>query len=331
MAVVGVAGATGALGKEVLAVLDKTSWRPERVVALASARSEVPSVDYGEESVPVDDLATVNLEDLDAIVLAVPGDVAREVGERAIGDGVAVVDCSGVFVDDGDVPLVVPWVNPEALAEPPLRGVLAIPQAPAILLASVLGPLRRAGLVGAVDATVLVPASAAGRAGIDELSRQVVALFNAGTPPRKVFEQGLAFDLLPSVGTPQPDGWTDEERRARRELEALLGSFEGAVTLVGVPVFSGTSATLHVRTERPVDPVGLGKILEAGGAQVPAGRPRTLPRPRRVEGHPFAQVGRIRLDPDGHGVHLWLSFDNLRGTAAVAVSAAAALVKARRP
>jgi len=159
MTTVGVAGASGALGKEILAVLDQAPWRPARVVALASSRTSASTVDYGEESLPVDDLAQQAMGDLEAILLAVPPDVAREAGEAAVSEGVSVIDASGAFAEDDDVPLVIPWVNPEVLREPPLRGILAVPAAPATLVASVLGPLRRAGFTGRFHATVLVPAS----------------------------------------------------------------------------------------------------------------------------------------------------------------------------
>lgn len=325
---IGIAGATGALGKEVLAVLDKAPWRPDKVVAMASAQSTVPHVEYGDEQLPVDDLAAADLEGLHAVVLAVPGDAAREVGERAIGDGVLVIDATGVFAEDDDVPLVVPWVNPEALGAGSPRGVYATPGAPAILLGSVLGPLRRGGLVGPTDATVMLPASAYGRAGIDELSRQVVALFNSATPPRKVFEQGLAFDVLPWVGAIGPDGWTDAEETARAQLRRLVGDDEpAAITLVVAPVFSGMGATVTLRLPADIPIDRIERLLQDGGVQLPkAPGARNLPRTRKVEGQPFVHVARVRRGGDG-AVHLWAAMDNLRGSAAVAVSTAGALLR----
>lgn len=329
MASIGVAGATGALGKEILTVLDKTPWRPERVAAFASARSTAPHVDYGDTHVPVDDLFGANFDDLDVLILAVPTEAAREAGERAVSDGVSVVDASGAFFDDHDVPLVVPWINPETLREAPLRGVVAIPQASSLLLGSVLGPLVRAGVVAGVQATVFSPASSEGRDGIDELSRQVVALFNSATPPRKVFEQGLAFDLIPSVGTLAADGTTDRETRAVSELSRLIGPIPASVHVVGVPLFSGMAATIDIRTNQAVSAEQVAAALEAGGVTVVrTAMARQLPRPRKVEGHPFAHVARIRVDEQG--IHLWATFDNLRGSAAVAVGVAGLLVRFRK-
>jgi len=164
--VIGVAGATGALGKEVVAVLDTAPWRPDRVVPLASAATAVSFVQYGGEDLAVDDLSEQAFEALDGLVIAVPGAVADPIVDRAIEHGILVVDCSGAAVAREDVPLVVPWVNPEVLVEAPL-GALATPHPAATLLASVLGPLRRSGLGGPAHAKVLLPGSMAGRAGVE--------------------------------------------------------------------------------------------------------------------------------------------------------------------
>ena len=326
---VGVAGATGALGGEILKVLDGARWRPSQVVAFASPTTSTTHVDYGDERVPVDDFDADAIEGLDALFVAVPEKVGRKIAETATHAGVTTIDCSLAFAEDGAVPLVVPWVNPEALTEVP-RGLVAIPDPAASLLASALGPLRRAGLDGRAEAVVMVPASREGKGGIDELSRQVVALFNSNTPPRKVFKDGLAFDLLPSLGAVSDDGWTDRERSVPAQVLRLVGASTEA-TLVGVPLFSGISAHLSIRFERTVPPDLVLRVLADGGVQVPeAGGARYLPRPRRVEGRPFAHVGRVRSGADGRTIHLWLSMDNLRTTATAAVAAAAAMLRVGR-
>lgn len=327
--VVGVAGATGALGKEILAVLDRAPWRPREVVPLASAASTTPFVDWGEGQRAVDDLAQADLAELDLLICALPTAVAEQAIAEAVNEDVAVVDCSRASAVDPEVPTVLPWVNPESLAEPPR--VVRIPSAPAALLASALGPLARAGAHGAARATVLLPASHWGRGGIDELSRQVTALFNAATPPRRVFPGGLAFDLMPQVGVVADDGWTDVERQIAAEAVAVAG-WEGSLhlTVIGVPVFSGMSIQLELQPSRSI-PAELAKqILVDGGMRRPEGEgARTVPRPRRVEGQPLPMVDRIRVD-DGGGLHLWLAADNLRMSAAVAVATGGVLIRHHR-
>ncbi len=326
--VVGVAGATGALGKEILAVLDKAPWRPARVVPLASARSQIPFASWGEEQVAVDDVANADLEAMDLLFCAMPDDASTDLITRARDADVPVVDCSRSRAGDADVPCVIPWINPQHLEERP--PIVRIPSSAAILLASLLGPVARAGLSGEVDATMLVPASAWGRDGIDELSRQVTALFNSATPPRKVFPGGLAFDLAPVVGTLGPDGWTDREREVASEA-AAVSAWEGdvRVTLIGVPVFSGLSVQLRWTPSRQAPRELIDQILVDGGVRRPEGEgARRVPRPRRLDGQPFAQFDRVRVDSAG-GVHLWAVSDNLRSAAAVAVSTGGVMVRWR--
>ena len=323
---VGIVGATGAVGKELLAVLNTSPWRPDTVAAFASRSTKTPYVSYGDDSIAVDDFDAGAAGSLDLLFLAVPRAAAADIARIAGEEGVAVVDCSGVLADD-DAPLVVPWVNPEALQGDELIDAVSIPSAAASLVASVVAPLIRAGLIADIDATVRVPASHWGRSGVDELSGQVVALFNSGTPPRKVFESGLAFDLMPQVGAATASGRTDAEDRVVIELSELLGlKVAPRVELIGVPVFSGITASLRLGLTRQTDIALVARILEDGGVGL-SDDARSLPRPRRLEGRPFPQVGRIRLD--GDRLSLIAGVDNLRGTAAAAVSAAGVLLQRR--
>jgi len=325
MAVVGVAGATGALGREIVAALERAPYKPDEVVPLARAASKTPFVEYNGVNVAVDDIGDEAIERLDLLFLALPNEAAMEWGTQAIHKGVPVVDVSGALASDA-VPIGIPWVNPEVIAAAPAR-VLAVPTPEAILAASVLGPLERAGLGGACEATFFVPASRFGRDAIQELSAQVVSLFNAGTPPRKIFPDGLAFDLLPSCGEPLQAGWTESEARVTEQISRLTG-LECTVMRVGVPVFSGLSMELRIEpNKRPVADL-VAQILQDGGVEIEEGdATRGLPRPRRVEGRPFAQAGRIRVDEQGEVLRIWASMDNLRASATVAVGLGGVLLR----
>jgi aspartate-semialdehyde dehydrogenase len=326
---VAVAGATGAIGAEIVAVLDRVRWRPEELLVAASPTSAVPFVDYGDDRLPVEDVAHLDTGACDAVILALPAAVTRAVADRATADGAIVVDTSGELALDADVPIVVPWINPDRIAAVGPRRTVATPLAEALLLASILGPLARAGVGGEVHATVLVPASAFGRAGIDELSRQVAALFNAGTPPRKIFPTGLAFDLIPLLGEVGADGWAARERAVAGQVAQLVGPrFDVSVTLIGAPVFSGVSADIGLRLDRRLPPDLLQTILTDGGVRAPdEPGARYLPRPRRVEGQPFAQVARVRAaNAESTRLQLWAAADNLRATATCAVTLVAALL-----
>lgn len=325
---VAVAGATGALGGEIIKVLDQVSWRPSSLVPMARATTSVTHIDYGDERIAVDDISDDALDGVDLLFLALPSEAATAIGEAAIRLGIPTIDCSGAFAEHPSIPLVVPWVNPEVLMDLP-QGAVATPDPSATLLASALGPLRRAGMEAPTQAVVLVPASIEGKNGIEELSRQVVALFNSGSPPRKIFPNGLAFDTLPAIGALNEDGWTQAERTVAAQVARVTGiSAPIDVTLVGVPVFSGLSAHLSMQLTRAVTPELILRILADGGMQVPeAAGVRYLPRPRRVEGKPFAHVGRVRTGADGRTLHLWLSMDNLRTAATVAVASAGTMLR----
>lgn len=327
---IGVVGATGALGRELMSALDRAPWRPAEVVPLASKRTSVSHVEYGESRIAVDDIADQVLGELDAILLAAPEEVCKDVGARAMDDGVVTVDGSGYWQSDPDVPLCVPWINPERLADAVAAGAMTLPGPAAMLIASALGVLARAGLEGPAEATVMLPASSFGRGGIEELSAQVIALFNSGSPPRKVFPNGLAFDFIPQLGELDAEGWSAVERRAMAEVARLVPSSSLHLTAVAAPVFTGTSASLVLRPTRRAPAELVGRLLVDGGVVLPkdAGV-RNQPRPRNVDGRPFAHAGRVRVTPDGV-IHLWLAADNLRATAAAMVAGTAALLRGRQ-
>lgn len=313
--IVGVVGASGALGREIVAALDTAPYRPETLVPLARNNTKVPFVQYGDEDVAVDDVSDEVLERLDLLFVATPRKSAVQLANAAMRAGIPVVDCSGGLHAEG-IPMGIPWVNPEVVSRAERRA-LCVPSPEAILACSVLGPLRRAGIEGQSEATFFVPASRYGRDALEELSAQVIALFNSGSPPRKHFPDGLAFDLLPSAGE-APTGWTESEREVSAEVEAVVGV--ALTTLrVGVPVFSGISMELRVELDKHTDPVLVKQILSDGGLTVGEDRVRDLPRPRRVEGQPFAHVGRVRIDDQGEVLRIWASMDNLRASAVVAV------------
>ena len=180
-----------------------------------------------------------------------------------------------------------------------------------VLLSSVLAPLAAVGLHSA-RGTVLQSAGVDGRAGVEELSSQVVALFNHSDPRRVEYPEGLAFDLHAQVGTRAPEtGWTSSERRLALELGAALRRAPAgfALTVARVPMFSGIAAALHVRFQQPRTAEQLGTLL----AQVPFLRlADPVPGPRHLDESALAYVGRLRDDPGGDGVHLWVAADNLR-------------------
>jgi aspartate-semialdehyde dehydrogenase len=300
-------------------VLEAAPWRPEKLIALGRASTSIHQVDFGDEQVRVHDLATQDWGLLDGAILAVPRESASAAIDIAVSAGVPVVDCSGSQFDQLDVPLVVPWLNAEVMDAPRTRDVFAVPSAVSIMLATVLQPLVKAGYDDGAEATVLMPASHWGREGVSELSQQVVAMFNAGTPPRRVFPDGFAFDVTPQVGAAGVSGWTGTELQAVTETYRLCG-MRCAVSMMGVPLFSGLGAEVRLQVEEGAVAEDIVQVLRRAGLDVydgPVGR--SVPRPRRVEGEVYPRVGRVRASPVGDAVYMWVAMDNLHATAAAAV------------
>lgn len=317
---IGLVGATGALGTAILDQLSDIGWDLE-VQAFARASTRVPTVSFGESTLPVDDVDDMDLPAFDVVVVAAPREAAARWVDAAVSAGCAVVDASGARLDDLRTPLMAPWGPQEPPGGEWVSDVLGVPSAAGSLLSAVLQPLADRVGVRSAEAVVLLPASHAGRDGVEELSRQVVTLFNSQPPPRRVFPHGLAFDLLPLCGQPGPSGWTDLELRVSAEVGRLTG-VKCDVTLVGVPVFSGISATLTVTSGQALDADQVGRTLSEAGVRLSVGADgRALPRPRRVEGEPAVSAARLRPSLSGRGLHLWAGQDNLRGAAVSVVGA----------
>jgi aspartate-semialdehyde dehydrogenase len=318
--VVAVAGATGAVGRELVSVLDRVPWRPRELRALARLSSRETFLPWGEGRVGVDSLEEEDLQGVDLLFVALPAGAAAPVIRAALDADVRIVDLSGVGAAVFEAPLCVPWINPERWS--PGLGIVAIPNAASTLVASVITPLKRAGLAERCHATVLTPASVKGRGGIDELSQQVVALLNSQTPKRQLFPDGLAFDLEPFTGVLQEDGRSDGEQEVVAHVQALVG--EGCdleVAIVGVPLFSGIAMQLTVHSSRPAAVELVRQILSDGGVKMDQdGQVRSNPRPRLVEGQPFAHAGRVRVSAEGRVLQVFAAMDNLHTAAMAAAS-----------
>jgi aspartate-semialdehyde dehydrogenase len=258
---------------------------------------------------------------VDLVFLAVPPDVAREYG-RAIADhDITVIDIGANLADEA--PMCIPALDTGALDGIADGRIVCSPSAPAVLLSSTLSPLVQMG-ADSCTGTVLLSAGSAGRKGVEELSGQVIALFNQKDPPREIFPSGLAFDLHMQLGETQ-DGWTGPERRIAIETAALSGMPPDrfGLSVAMVPMFAGVMASLRIDFDHKPDIEAIRAVL-ADQPMLAVGDP--LPGPRRVAGESQIFVGRLRADPQADAVHLWAICDNLRsGASANAVAIATVL------
>ena len=323
---VALAGATGALGKELLDVLGQAPFAIDRFVPCASPATTEAEVQLGGKPHTVRDLGPEALEGIDLCFAAVPRGVGESLFRECAEAGCVVVDLSGVFLGDRQVPVLGLGLNPLERDSVRDEGAVVAPGPLALMLTALGAPFREHGLVG-LRGTAIASSAIAGREGMRELSGQVAALFNSQTPPRKVFREGLAFDLLPGWGE-QLGAWSREELVAAVHAGRILGVDPSriGVSLAVAPLFLGMAVQLHVLTERPLTAEQVEELVRAApNLRLAEGREL---QPRSCTGAAELAVGRIRDDRAGLGVHLWAACDPLRLTAANAVALVAELVEA---
>ncbi|MEU4171617.1 aspartate-semialdehyde dehydrogenase [Streptomyces sp. NPDC026665] len=324
---IAVVGATGAVGRECLALLDGGIVPVEQVVPVGSARSV--GRDLGRElglSLPLADLVTLDELDprgLDVAVFSAGAEISGREAERLASAGVLVVDNSSAFRMRPDVPLAVPQVNPGVLDERPASGLVANPNCSTIQLVRALHPVHElAGLDSVVVATYQA-ASGGGVRGLRELTEESRAVLD---DPRAQgvsggrFGQPLAFNLVPEIGLQDADGFTHEERKLVREPRKILGlpDLRVSATAVRVPVFDCHSEAVHVALREPVTAAAVEEALAAApGLRVHRrSHSPSYPMPRTVfarrEDRALVHVGRVRVGPeDERALALWVVADNL--------------------
>ncbi|WP_416966742.1 aspartate-semialdehyde dehydrogenase [Streptomyces sp. 4F14] len=324
---IAVVGATGAVGRECLALLDGGIVPVEEVVPVGSARSRGRDLRAELDlSLPVAGLVTLDELDpagLDVAVFSAGAEISAREAERLAGAGVLVVDNSSAFRMRPDVPLVVPQVNPGVLDTRPGSNLVANPNCSTIQLVRVLSPLHAlAGLEEVVVATYQA-ASGGGVHGLRELARESGAILedpSAQGAPGGRFGQPLAFNLVPEIGLQDDTGLTHEERKLVREPRKILGlpGLRVSATAVRVPVFDCHSEAVHVRLREPVTAASLEEALTAteGLRVYPRSQSPSYPMPRGVrataENRALVHVGRIRVEPeDERAAALWVVADNL--------------------
>jgi Aspartate-semialdehyde dehydrogenase len=324
---IAIVGATGAVGRECLTLLDSGIVPVDHVLPVASPRSAGRDPGAGLNlSLPMAPLTTLGKLDpgrLDVAIFCAGADVSREGAQRLASAGVLVVDNSSAFRMRPDVPLVVPQVNPGALRHRPESGLVANPNCSTIQLVRALHPLHELAELESVVVATYQAASGGGLRGLAELaegSARVLADLGAPSGEGGRFGQPLAFDLIPEIGLMDDSGLTHEERKLTREPRKILGlpGLRVSATAVRVPVFHCHSEAVHVRLRRTVSAEAVEEALAAApGLRVHRRSDSpSYPMPRTVFARPesraLVHVGRIRVEPmDPQAVGLWVVADNL--------------------
>ena len=325
-------------------LLAERSFPVDELRYFASARSAGRTLPWGDREMAVEDVATSDPSGLDLALFSAGAIASRELAPRFAEVGVVVIDNSSAFRMDPDVPLVVDEVNGHLALNPP-KGIIANPNCTTMAAMPVLKPLHDEAQLIRLIASTYQAVSGAGLAGVEELDQQVrktadraAGLTHRGDavefPAPEKFARTIAFNVLPYAGMQVDDGSfeTDEEQKLRNESRKILDIPDLAVsgTCVRVPVFTGHSLSLNIEFARPLSVQRATELLH----EAPGVAWSDIPTPLQAAGADPSFVGRLRVDPtvpDGRGLALFVSNDNLRkGAALNAIQIAERLAGARR-
>jgi aspartate-semialdehyde dehydrogenase len=319
---VAVVGATGNVGREMLSILAERRFPADEVIAVASERSAGQEVSFGEDEVlKVQDLARFDFRGID-IVLSSPGaKVSATYAPKAAAAGAVIIDNTSYFRMDPDVPLVVPEVNPEALAGYTKRNIIANPNCSTMQMVVALKPLHDIARIRRIVVSTYQSVSGAGREAMDELFNQTCAIYMNAPVERQKFTKQIAFNVIPHVDVFMEDGATKEEWKMVAETKKILDpSIKLHATCVRVPVFICHSEAVNVEFEKPITPEQARAALRrAPGVSVVDHRAdEGYVTPVECAGDDLVYVSRIRTDPTiENGLSLWVVSDNLRKGAAL--------------
>ncbi|KOE80435.1 aspartate-semialdehyde dehydrogenase [Vibrio alginolyticus] len=324
-------GATGAVGETMLEVLKDRNFPVGELYLLASERSEGKAYRFNGKTVQVQ-----NVEDFDwslahIALFSAGGELSAKWAPIAAEEGVVVIDNTSHFRYEYDIPLVVPEVNPEAIADFRNRNIIANPNGSTIQMLVALKPIHDAVGIERINVSTYQSVSGAGKSGIDELAGQTARLLNGMPAEAEAFSQQIAFNCIPQIDQFMDNGYTKEEMKMVWETQKIFNDSTIMVnpTCVRVPVFYGHAESLHIETRAPIDAEQVVELLEqTAGITVFQGTDFPT-QVRDAGGKDDVLVGRIRNDISHHsGINMWVVADNVRkGAATNAVQIAEVLIR----
>ena len=331
---IAVVGATGAVGEAMMEILEQREFPVGKLYALASERSAGKTVRFRGKSITVSDLAEFDFSKTAIALFSAGGSVSKEHAPRAAASGCVVIDNTSHFRRQEDIPLVVPEVNPGALAAYRSTRIIANPNCSTIQMLVALKPIYDAVGISRINVATYQAVSGTGKAAIEELAGQTARLLNGQPTEAKVYSKQIAFNALPHIDTFEENGYTREEMKMVWETQKILEDPDITVnaTCVRVPVFYGHSEAVHIETNTKITADAARKLLEdAPGVTLTDGREDGAYPTAVTDGagsNPVF-VGRIREDiSHPTGLNLWVVADNLRkGAALNSIQIAELLVK----
>lgn len=328
---VAVVGATGAVGAEMIEILEERKFPVETLFPLASVRSAGGTVLFQGQDVIVEELTNDSFAGIDIALFSAGADVSREYAPIAAKAGAVVIDNSSAWRMDKDVPLVVPEVNPHDVEHH--QNIIANPNCSTIQMVVALKPLHDRVRIKRIVVTTFQAVSGTGKDAMDELMDECRDLLSFRVAEPKVYPYQIAFNCLPHIDDFLPSGYTKEEMKMVNETRKIMGdtAIQVTATTVRVPVYVGHSEAVNIETEQKLTANEARAILSTAPGVMLYDDPehKIYPMPLDVAGKDDVYVGRIREDESiPHGLNLWVVADNLRkGAATNAVQIAELLVR----
>jgi len=319
---VAILGATGAVGEAMLSILEQRNFPVGKLFPLASSRSAGSTVTFRNQEVTVQDVEGFDFSQVQIGLFSAGSSVSEKYAPIAAAAGCVVIDNTAQFRYEDDIPLVVPEVNPHAIAQYKNRGIIANPNCSTIQMLVALKPIHDAVGIERINVATYQAVSGTGKEAIEELAEQTRALFNHQEVKAEVYSKRIAFNVLPHIDVFMDNGYTKEEMKMVWETRKIMEDKNIMVnaTAVRVPVFYGHSEAVHIETQKKITADEVRALLEkAPGVQVMDRRePGGYPTAIDAAGQDATLVGRIREDiSHPRGLNLWVVSDNVRKGAAL--------------
>ena len=319
---IAIVGATGAVGREFIDLLGSRGLRARKITLLASARSAGKSIEVDGTPCTVRELTDDSFGGVDLAFFSASGGVSKQYAPKAVAAGAVVIDNSSAFRMDPDVPLVVPEINPQAVKSH--NGIIANPNCSTIIMVVAVWPLHAVNPVRRIVVSTYQAASGAGAAAMRELECQARDILEGKPAEPRVFPFPIAFNLFSHNSPIDETGYNTEEIKMVNETHKIFGepSIGITATCIRVAVLRAHSEAVNLTFDRPITPDEARRILaDAPGLKVVDNRePQHFPMPIEASGIDDVLVGRIRQDisqPDGRGIDLFVSGDQIRKGAAL--------------
>ena len=320
---IAVVGATGMVGESMLGILSERRFPVGVVHALASERSAGTDVNFGNRSLNVENLADFDFSQVQIGFFSASASVSDEFVPRAAECGCVVIDNTSRFRYEDNIPLVVPEVNPQRIADYKTTGIIANPNCSTIQMVVALKPIYDAAGINRINVSTYQAVSGAGKSAVEELVRQTTALLNGRPLEIEGDAKQIAFNAVPHIDQFQDNRYTREEMKIVWETQKILGDEKIAInpTAVRIPVFFGHSEAVHIETERKISAEEVCALMrDAPGIELVDGT-ETGAYPTAVTesaGNDLVYVGRVREDiSHPRGINLWVVSDNIRKGAAL--------------